>query len=103
MKRTRILGVGLAALLLVPGFATQPQSSATAGQPAPRRSSDMNVAFLEVLEQSQKSGKGVLIYMGSHAIGGAVTKIGEHTVELRNREYARIVLRFDRIDGVAAN
>ena len=63
----------------------------------------MNVAFLEVLELSQKSGKGVLVYMGSHAIGGAVVKIGEHTVELKNREYARIVLRFDRIDGVAAN
>ena len=102
MYKSAILGAGLAALLIIPVTAREPQSGA-ATQAAPRRSVAMNEGILEVLEQSQKSGKGVLVYLGSHAIGGAVTRIGEHTVELKNREYGRIVLRLDRIDGVASN
>lgn len=102
MNRTTLAGIGLAAVLLLPGHALQPQSGG-AGQTAPRRSPAMHESMLEVLEQSQKSGKGVLVYLGSHAVGGAVVKVGEQTVELRSREYGRIVLRLDRIDGVAGN
>lgn len=96
MSRTLILGGALATLLL----AAVPASSA---QTAPRRSTAVHESILEVLEQSLKSGKGVLVYLGGQAIGGAVLKVGEQTVELRNREYGRIVLRLDRIDGVAGN
>ncbi len=91
----------LSALVLTPLAASPAQSSSAVA--SPRRSAAMTESFLEVLEQSQKSGKGVMVYMGHHAIGGAVTKIGEHTVELRSREYGRIVLRLERIDGVAGN
>jgi hypothetical protein len=100
MNRTAILGTVFATLLLATGNAAPSQP---AGQTAPRKNPALSEAFLEVLEQSQKSGKGVLIYLGTHAIGGAVTKISEQTVELKSREYGRIVLRIDRIDGVAAN
>lgn len=100
MRRTTILGTGLAMLLLLPVHSVQPQAGAAAGT---RRSTAMQEGILEVLEQSQKSGKGVLVYLGSQAIGGAVTRIGEHTVELKNREYARIVIRLEKIDAVAGN
>lgn len=103
MNRSTLAGIGLAALLLLPGHAFQPQSGAAAGPATPRRSPAMPESMIDVLEQSQKSGKGVLVYMGSHAVGGAVVKVGEQTVELRSREYGRIVLRLDRIDGVAGN
>ena len=101
MNRNLILGTGLAALLLMPALSAQTQPGAIPARPP--RSAAVHAAILEVLDQSQKSGKGVLVYMGSHAIGGAVTKVGEQTVELKNREYGRIVLRLDRIDGVAGN
>ncbi|MBI4911533.1 MAG: hypothetical protein HY823_02245 [Acidobacteria bacterium] len=78
-------------------------SNQGAAQAAPRRSSAVAEPILEVLEQSLKSGKGVLVYLGQHSVGGAVVKIGDQTVELRSREYGRIVLRLDRIEGVAGN
>ena len=101
MNRSLFTGMGLAALLLVPGHATSPQSAAPATPAAARKI--LPEGLLEVLEQSQKTWKGVLVYLGSQAIGGAVTKISESTLELKNREYGRIVLRLDRIDGVAGN
>lgn len=57
--------------------------------------------ILELLEASRASGKGVTLYLAGQAIGGVVTKLGEHTVELKNREFGRIVVRLDRIDGAA--
>jgi hypothetical protein len=101
VNKNPVLGAGLAALLLATANPAPAQSGSTPGPSS--RNPTMHATLLEVLDQSQKSGKGVLVYMGSHAIGGAVVKIGEHTVELRNREYGRIVLRLDRIDGVAGN
>lgn len=103
MNRTTLAGIGLAAVLLHPGHALQPQPGAAAGPATPRRSPAMHESMIEILEQSQKSGKGVLVYLGSQAVGGAVVRIGEQTVELKSREYGRIVLRLDRIDGVAGN
>ncbi len=98
MNRPFVLSTGLAALLLCsPAVEAQPAAA------TPRRSPAMVESIQSVLEQSHQTGKGVLVYMGSHAIGGVVTKIGEHTLELKNREYGRIVLRLEKIDGVAGN
>ena len=60
-------------------------------------------AFNEVLEASLKDKKGVMVYVKGQAIGGRVTKITADAVELTGREYARIVVRKDAIDGVAGN
>ena len=57
--------------------------------------------ILEILEASQKDKKGVMVYVKGQAIGGAVTKIEGEFVELRSREYSRVVLRLASIDGVA--
>ena len=56
----------------------------------------------ELLEASQNEKKGITLYMKGQSIGGVVTKIGE-MVELRNREFSRIVVRMDAIDGAAMN
>ena len=42
-----------------------------------------------------------MVYVGAGTIGGAVVKLGSDTVELRNREYSRIVVRIDAIEAVA--
>lgn len=55
----------------------------------------------EILEISQKDKKGIMVYFRGQSIGGVVTKIGADTVELRSREYSRIVVRMESIDGAA--
>jgi hypothetical protein len=60
-------------------------------------------AFNDVLEASLKDKKGVMVYVKGQAIGGRVTRITADAVELSGREYTRIVVRKDAIDGVAAN
>jgi hypothetical protein len=60
-------------------------------------------AFNEVLEASLKDKKGVMVYVKGQAIGGRVTKLTADAVELSGREYSRIVVRKDAIDGVAGN
>ena len=60
-------------------------------------------AMRELLEANQKDKKSVTLYVKGQIIGGAVVKVGSETVELRNREYGRIVVRIDAIDAVATN
>jgi hypothetical protein len=55
----------------------------------------------ELLEASQKDKKGVMVYMKGQNIGGMVVKIAADVVELRSREYSRIIVRMDAIDAVA--
>ena len=60
-------------------------------------------AFNDLLEASLKDKKGVMLYVKGQAIGGRVTKVTAEAVELTGREYTRIVVRKDAIDGVAGN
>jgi hypothetical protein len=55
----------------------------------------------ELLEASQKDKKGVMVYLKGQNIGGMVVKIAADVVELRSREYSRIIVRMDAIDAVA--
>lgn len=55
----------------------------------------------ELLEASQSDKKSVTLYVKGQNIGGAVTRINGDMVELRNREYGRIVVRIDAIDAAA--
>lgn len=59
--------------------------------------------FTELLEASLKDRKGVVLYVKGQAIAGRVTKLTDEGVELTSREYARIVVRREAIDGVAGN
>lgn len=55
----------------------------------------------EILESSQNEKKGVMLYMKGQTIGGLVVKLTADTVELKSREYSRIVVRIDAIDAAA--
>ncbi|AMO22810.1 hypothetical protein GCM10027034_32850 [Ramlibacter solisilvae] len=60
-------------------------------------------AFNELLEASMKDKKGVMVYVKGQAIGGRVTRITAEAIEMTARDYARIVIRRDAIDAIAAN
>jgi vacuolar-type H+-ATPase subunit E/Vma4 len=57
--------------------------------------------FQQILEASQTDKKGVQLYVKGQTIGGMVVKINADSVELRNREFSRIVVRLDSIDAAA--
>jgi hypothetical protein len=57
----------------------------------------------ELLEASQNDKKGITLYVKGQSIGGAVVKISGEFVELRSREFSRIVVRIDAIDAAAMN
>ncbi len=60
-----------------------------------------NESMHDLLEASMKDKKGVMVYLKGQSIGGMVTKIAGDMVELRSREYSRIIVRIDAIDAVA--
>ena len=60
-----------------------------------------NDAMRELLEAAQNEKKGVMLYVKGQSIPGAVVKVGTDTVELRSREYSRIIVKLDSIDAVA--
>jgi hypothetical protein len=90
------LGLALAAAPTLAAAAPAP-AAAPAGSPA------MN-PFQELFDLSMKEKKGLNFHLsGGQSVGGVVVKVGEGTVEVKNREYGRIVIRLDRIDAVAMN
>jgi hypothetical protein len=60
-----------------------------------------NDPMRELLETSQNEKKGLMLYVRGQSIPGVVVKIAGDTVEMRSREYSRILVRIDSIDGVA--
>jgi hypothetical protein len=73
-------------------------ASIATGVPAIGKETDM---MRSILEASQNEKKGVTLYVKGQAIPGIVVKMEGDTVELRSREYSRIVVRIDAIDGAA--
>lgn len=57
--------------------------------------------FHQILEASMNDKKGIQLYVRGQAIPGVVTKINADSVELRSREYSRIVVKLDSIDAAA--
>ena len=55
----------------------------------------------ELLEASQNDKKGITLYVKGQSIAGVVVKITADTIELRSREYSRIAVRIDSVDGAA--
>ncbi len=57
----------------------------------------------QALNAAQQDKRGITLYVGGQAIGGAVTRVEPgQWVEMRNRITTRIIVRIDRIDGIAA-
>jgi hypothetical protein len=57
--------------------------------------------FRSILEASMNEKKGVMLYVKGQSVPGVVLKIEAESVELRSREYARIVVKLESIDAVA--
>lgn len=90
-RRTLSHRAGAAALL-----------AALCALPAAAFAADTNKGIEQALAAAQESKKGIMVYAGGQAIGGAVVKIeAGQWVELRSQQYGRIVIRMDRIDGIA--
>jgi hypothetical protein len=57
----------------------------------------------QALSAALQDKRGITLYVNGQAISGAVTRIEPgRWVELRNQQYGRILVRLDRIDGIAA-
>lgn len=66
--------------------------------------SKVTESFRELLARSEKENKGLTFYVRGQTISGVVVKvIGSEAVEIRNREFSRIIIRLESIDGVAIN
>ncbi len=56
----------------------------------------------QALSQAQQEKKGVTLYVQGQTIGGGVVRIEPgQWVELRSQQFGRIIVRLDRIDGLA--
>jgi hypothetical protein len=53
------------------------------------------------LEESKATGKGLSLYVHGQTIGGVVVSVDDHYVVARSQAQGTIVIRLDRIDGVA--
>lgn len=59
-------------------------------------------AIEQAMAAAQQDKRGVTLYVAGQAVSGAVTRIEPGLwVELRNAQFGRIVVRLDRIDGIA--
>jgi len=63
---------------------------------------DAPKALEDAINAALASKRGVTLYVNGQTIGGAITKVepGQY-VELRSQEFGRIVVRWERIDGIA--
>ena len=90
LRPTRVATL-LAALALLLPLA----GSALAAEPSP-----FEALFAKSLEEK----KGLLFYVNGQEIPGIVTRvIDENTIEVRNQQYDRIIIRLDRVDAVGGN
>lgn len=87
---TGVAAVLAALTLAVPGGARAAESADRATQ-----------AIVESLTAAQKAQRGVTLWVGGQAVGGAVVRIDDASVELKNQTHSRIVVRLSRIDGAA--
>jgi hypothetical protein len=84
MNRRTSLKVLLAAAAAMPAFGGKDKSM-----------------FRSILEASQTEKKGLMLYVKGQSIPGLVVKIDAESVDLKSREYGRIVVRIDSIDAIA--
>lgn len=64
---------------------------------------DASSAIQQALEASQRAKRGVMLHVNGATIGGGVVKIEPgQWVELKNQEYASIIVRIERIDAVSS-
>lgn len=57
--------------------------------------------YQQLFEASLNDKKGINVYLKGQSIPGIVTKIAADHIEMRSREYSRIIVKLDAIDAVA--
>jgi hypothetical protein len=61
-------------------------------------------SFAELLKLSQEQKKGLNFYIRGQVLGGLVVKAaGDGTVEVRNQEFGRIVIKLEDVSAIAMN
>ncbi len=76
-------------------------SSAVAQTPAPM-SAPAAAAYEELFNLSFTQKKGLSVYVGGQVVVGVfVKRIDANTVELRSQQFAKIIVRMDRVDAIA--
>lgn len=64
---------------------------------------DAQASLRALFKEAQEKQKGVTVYLHGQAVGLAVVEVRDDVVIGRSREFGRIVLRLERIDGAALN
>ena len=98
-----IVAVGLLSLVfLQTGISGQSAEEKPPPVFVPEGAAPASVAKL--LKVSQAERKGLTFFVNGEAIPGIVTQAaGDGTVEVRNQQYGKILIRLDRVDAVAMN
>jgi hypothetical protein len=73
-----------------------------ADPPATAKAAGDGDAMRALLAESKDKGRGVSIYANGATIQAVVVAMEDRYVIAKNRESGRIVIRLDRIDGVAS-
>lgn len=73
-----------------------------AGAAMAASAADLPKGLEDAINAAMASKRGVTLYVNGQTIGGAITKVepGQY-VELRNQEFGKIVVRWEKIDGIA--
>ena len=59
-------------------------------------------SYKEMFETSRDEKRGLTIYFGGQSVAGVVEKIiGTQAIEMRSREFSRIVVCVEAIDAIA--
>lgn len=113
MKSKRTFGViGMAVLagVVVMGmfqmgaFSQSPAPAPAVAAPVLVPEGSAPASFAQLLKASQAEKKGLTFYVNGQVIGGAVVRAsGDGTVEIRNQEFGKILIRLDRVDAIASH
>ena len=56
----------------------------------------------QALGAAQQDKRGITLFLNGQAVSGAVLRVEPgQWVELRNQQFSRLVVRLDRVDGIA--
>lgn len=99
IKRREFLAQGAALTLLALATPALAQSPTLESK---KMSDTVQAAFKEMIDWSLKEKRGLTFFVNGQSIGGGVVRwIGNEAVELKSQQYTKIVVRLDRVDGIA--
>lgn len=97
-RRWGALALALAVALTVAIASLAPAPAASDSEEDPPRAV---ASFQQMFELSKSQKKGLILFVQGQTIAGLVVSFSDEAVEMRSQQYERIVVRIDRIDGIA--